>query len=356
MSTVLITGGAGFIGCRLAHRLIGLGHDVVAADVLHPQVHPERTLPPEFPAAATFVPFDVTQADGWEPLLRQVQADVVVHLAAETGTGQSLSEASRHGLVNVVGTTRLMDGMMRLGSSRPSHVVLTSSRAVYGDGAWAAADGSVVYPGGRRVADLREGRWDPVGADGAALRPLPSVAGVTEPRPTNVYAATKLAQEHLLDAWCAATETRLSILRLQNVFGPGQSIANSYTGVLTFFAREACAGNALDVYEDGEIIRDFVFVDDVVQALSSAVERPPATTRKVDIGSGEAATIATAAALIARHVDAPAPRVSGRFREGDVRAASCSIDAARAELGYEPATRLHEGIERLVDWVAANGS
>ncbi|MGD9795687.1 MAG: NAD-dependent epimerase/dehydratase family protein [Acidimicrobiia bacterium] len=351
MARVLVTGGAGFIGSRLCARLAADGWDVVAADVLHPQVHPDRVLPPEFPDGCEFVPFDVAIADPWEPLLRRAQPDCIVHLAAETGTGQSLSEASRHASVNVLGTTRMLDAAYRL-SERPRHFVLTSSRAVYGDGAWASADGTVSYPGTRTPASLRAGQWDHVAPDGGALTALASIAGTTQTHPTNVYAATKLAQEHILESWCAATETALSILRLQNVYGPGQSITNSYTGVLTFFARAAIAHDVIDVYEDGEIIRDFVFVGDVVDALAAAVSSPPATKRLLDIGSGAATTIAAAAKLMADAAGAPAPKVSGRFREGDVRAASCSIDAARADLGYAPATDLATGVGQLLSWVA----
>lgn len=352
MSSVLITGGAGFIGSKLARHLAEAGNRVVVADVLHPQVHPSRQLGDDFPESCEFVPFDVTHPDAWPALLGRAQPDVVVHLAAETGTGQSLSEASRHGMVNVVGTTQLVDALYRL-DSKPSHIVLASSRAVYGDGAWRAGDGAISYPGTRLPAALAAGAWDHVGPDGARLQPLASIAGVTQTHPTNVYAATKLAQEHILGAWCAATGTALSVLRLQNVYGPGQSIANSYTGVLTFFARTAAEQGTIDVYEDGEIVRDFVFVEDVVAALSAAVAKPPAQSRLLDIGSGQALTIREAAEILARLTGAPEPRVSGRFREGDVRAASCSIEAARNDLGYVPRVMLDEGAEHLVRWVTS---
>lgn len=348
MSTVLITGGAGFIGCRLGSRLAAEGHTVIAADALHPQVHPTRLLSRDFPASCTFMLFDVTVQDSWEPMLSHVQPDTVIHLAAETGTGQSLTEASRHATVNVVGTTRLVDAMSRL-NRPPNHVVLASSRAVYGDGLWKASDGSLRYPGNRSAAQLRNGLWDHYDTDGSALMPLPSAANHTQTNPTNIYAATKLAQEHVLEAWCTATETALSILRLQNVYGPGQSISNSYTGVLTYMAREALIGNTIDVYEDGKIIRDFVFIDDVVSALVAAVNNPPATKRKIDIGSGVSTTIATVASLIADVTGSPAPVTSGRYREGDVRAASCSIDAAKNEIDYSPATELKDGIGHLVE-------
>ena len=309
MTTILVTGGAGFIGSAFSRAI---GHTpssrIVAADVLHPQVHPGRQVPDDFPDFVEFVPFDVTEPDAWEPLLRRcVRPDVIVHLAAETGTGQSLSEASRHGLVNVVGTTRMLDAAFRL-DNRPAHIVLTSSRAVYGDGAWTSGDGPLVYPGAASTFGTRPRRWDHRRADGRAVRPVPSVAGRTEAHPTNVYAATKLAQEHILDAWCAATETKLSVLRLQNVYGPGQSVTNSYTGVLTYFAgARPLAGHEINVFEDGQIVRDFVYIDDVAAALAAAVRRPPAVTRLLDIGSGQASTILEVAQAMAAAAVHPHP-------------------------------------------------
>jgi dTDP-L-rhamnose 4-epimerase len=138
---------------------------------------------------------------------------------------------------------------------------------------------------------------------------------------------------------------------LQNVYGPGQSLTNSYTGVLTFFARVALAGDPIDVYEDGAIVRDFVYVGDVVAALVAAVARPPADGRRtVDIGSGEPTTIGEVADLIADLRGAPDPVVSGRYRDGDVRAASADITAAEADLGYAPQTKLRDGVSQLLDW------
>lgn len=298
-----------------------------------------------------FVPFDVTHDETWEPLLKQVRPDIVVHLAAETGTGQSLAHASRHASVNVLGTTRMLDAMYR-SEHRPAHILLTSSRAVYGDGAWQAEDGSVYYPGVRRRSMLDARQWDYVDVNGGLMHPLPSIAGTTRTYPTNVYAATKLAQEDILRSWCAATETKLSILRLQNVYGPGQSVTNSYTGVLTFFARQASKGQVINVFEDGQIVRDFVFIDDVAAALYAAIERPPEVSRMVDVGSGVASTILDVARSMAALSNAPDPVITGDFREGDVRAASCSIGALREELGYVPTVDLDAGIRHLLSWVA----
>lgn len=346
--SVLITGGAGFIGCNLAQLLVNDGDRVTVVDILHPQVHTQRRRPPLLPDAADLLPADVTHGPGWDAIFSLVQPDVVVHLAAETGTGQSLTEASRHARVNVVGTTELVDALTRCGH-RPSHIMLASSRAVYGEGEWRSGD-EVFSPGPRAHDDLAVGRWDPSGPGGKAAEPVPARAGCTRPSPTNVYAATKLAQEHILQAWCTASGTPLSVLRLQNVYGPGQSMTNSYTGVLVNFASIASSGEAIDVYEDGRIIRDFVYVDDVGTALRAAVRRPPARARLLDVGGGEPCVLLDVAQRIADIAAAPDPVVSGRFREGDVRAAWCSIDAARRELEWSPAINLEEGLRRLVNW------
>jgi dTDP-L-rhamnose 4-epimerase len=180
---------------------------------------------------------------------------------------------------------------------------------------------------------------------------VPSDARSTPARPTNVYAATKLAQEHLLQAWCGSFSVPLTVLRLQNVYGPGQSLTNSYTGVVSLFARMASEGLEIPVYEDGRIVRDFVFVDDVVSAFVASIERPPAQSRLLDIGSGAPTDLIDVARVVAEQRGAPPPRVTGQYRLGDVRAASCSIDAARAELGYEPQVSLEEGLARLLAWV-----
>lgn len=232
--SVLISGGAGFIGSALSNRLVQAGYDVAVMDVLHPQVH-ARGRSIDLPASVRLFTGDVTHAPDWDAVLRLFEPSQVVHLAAETGTAQSLSEATRHGSVNVVGTTQLLDALSR-SALVPDQLVLASSRAVYGEGAWQSG-AEVFYPRPRSHAQLLAGEWDPQGPAGASATPLSSCADRTEPRPTNIYAGTKLAQEHLLASWAAAHDTNLSVLRLQNVYGPGQSLTNSYTGIVTLFAR-----------------------------------------------------------------------------------------------------------------------
>lgn len=350
--TALITGGAGFIGSRLSHRLVASGYRTVVADVLHPQVHASDGWPEELAETAERYPVDITSASQCDALLRLVKPDLIVHLAAETGTGQSLTEATRHGMVNVVGTTTLLDALTRAGHV-PDHFVLASSRAVYGEGEWQSEDGQRFAAAPRTAERLAANQWDPTPPDGtsAGVTPCPHHADVTTPRPSNVYAATKLAQEHLLQAWTAAMGARLSILRLQNVYGPGQSLTNSYTGILNIFAQRALRGEPIDVFEDGAIVRDFVFVSDVVNALMLAVQRRTSEPLLVDIGSGTPVTLLEVADVMSQLAGAPQPIVSAKYRLGDVRAASASLDGAVAGLGYAPVVDVRTGVGELLSWI-----
>jgi len=350
---VLITGGAGFIGTALAHRLVNSGFGVAVMDVLHPQVHPAGQAL-DLPPSVRLFTGDVTHAPDLDAVLRLFRPTQVVHLAAETGTGQSLTEASRHGSVNVVGTAQLLDALTRA-ELVPEQFVLASSRAVYGEGAWRSGT-ETFYPRPRSHAQLLAGIWDPQGPTDEPAVPLPSSADRTAPRPTNIYAATKLAQEHMLTAWTAAHDAKLSVLRLQNVFGPGQSLTNSYTGIVTLFSRLAGEGRPLEVYEDGNIVRDFVFIDDVVDALFAAVDKPAAEPRCLDIGSGTPTTIHELARKVATICKAPEPVVVEKFRDGDVRAASCTIEAAGDELNWRPQWSLDDGLRALLEWIAKQPS
>ncbi|ODR04974.1 NAD-dependent dehydratase [Mycobacterium sherrisii] len=345
---MLITGGAGFIGSALSHRLVEAGYDVAAMDVLHPQVHAAGQAP-DLPSAVRLFTGDVTHGPDCDAVLRLFRPDQVVHLAAETGTAQSLSQATRHGSVNVVGTTQLVDALSRAGLV-PEQLVLASSRAVYGEGAWQAGS-QVFYPGPRSHAQLAAGVWDPPGPDGEPAVALASCAARTEPRPSNIYAATKLAQEHILASWSAAHDTNLSVLRLQNVYGPGQSLTNPYTGVVPFFAQVSREQRPSDVYEDGRIVRDFVYIEDVVDALFAAVENPATGSRRLDIGSGIATTIHELARKIAATFGAPEPIVTAQFRDGDVRSASCDIGPSQSELHWRPKWSLDDGLRVLLDWI-----
>lgn len=350
MKRVLISGGAGFIGCLLTERLLHAGHEVTVFDNLHPQVHTTSGRPSRLSADARLVLGDVCSADNWRSLFQTTRPDTIVHLAAETGTGQSLTQSFRHASVNVVGTSLMLDALTAI-KHVPERMLLSSSRAVYGDGAWRDAQGRLFYPLGRTNSQLRAGQWNHVGADGMPAVAVANDAASVATNPISVYGATKLAQEHMMSAWARAFGSTLTVLRFQNVYGAGQAVGNPYTGVLTFFATQAAAGQAIDIYEDGQIIRDFVHVDDIVSAMHLALQKDEARPVALDIGCGEATTIHSVANIMARLGGVEA-RVSGRFRDGDVRAAWASIERAQTQLGYTPKVSLEAGLKSLLDSVA----
>ena len=351
---MLVTGGAGFIGCALAPRLLERGLPVLAVDNLLEQVHPGQARPAALPEQVDLVLGDVADPAVWDDVLARVRPELVVHLAAETGTAQSLTESTRHATTNVVGTTAMLDAFVRH-DALPQHVVLTSSRAVYGEGPWQAADGSVFEPAPRSHAQLEAARWAHADAGGRPATPMAADAATTHPNPSSVYGSTKLAQELVLRNWSASFSVPLSVFRLQNVYGPGQSPHNPYTGIITLFHRLASRGETLDVYEDGEINRDFVYIDDVVAALVAGIERPPATQRILDVGNGVRTTILEAARLIAAHHGAPEPQISGKFRDGDVRSAWADVTRTRDELGWEPTWTFEDGSAAVSDWLKRGG-
>ena len=344
---ILITGGAGFIGSALSHQLSGNPLPVVAFDNLHPQIHPTRSRPDGLHKDAVLFRGDVCIRDDWERLLAEYRPELVIHLAAETGTGQSLTESVRHAEVNVSGTAQMLDALSRH-SITPRRIVLSSSRAVYGEGTWATPEGKLVQPGQRDASMLAKGQWDFPG-----VVALPFVAGETPAAPTSIYGATKLAQEHMLASWCRSFEVEHAILRLQNVYVPGQALNNPYTGIVPLFSRVAKSGNSIPLYEDGAMLRDFVYIEDVAAAICKALVAPDIDGDPLDVGSGQSISIRQLAEIVAAHYRAPEPHVNGMYRNGDVRHAACRPEETIRRLGWVPLTMAGEGIPKLCDWIDA---
>lgn len=344
MQRVLITGGAGFIGRNLIDAL-GSDREITVVDSLERQVHGDDS-PTWLPPGVRFLPVDVRNRQPLDVVIREARPDVLVHLAAETGTGQSLMRPSLHCETNVVGLSNVLEACAAV-DMLPSQVVLTSSRAVYGEGAWTDSDGEIFYPEGRSAAALDLGLWEPWSESRPNAHPVPHRAQSQLAQPTNVYGATKLAQENVLMAWGAGLGVATKILRLQNVYGFGQALGNPYTGVLLHFMRRAASGLSPLVFEDGRITRDFVHVKDVASALVASIDRNDRLS-PTDIGSGNPRTLMEIAAIVAQIMKAPAPTITGEHRAGDVRSASADIADAKARLNWTPSWDLQVGLGALI--------
>lgn len=348
---ILITGGAGFIGSRLAAALAPQG-PVTVFDSFHPQAHAGNPGNRDRLAAhgVRIIEGDIRDAAAVRAAVAAAAPGIIYHLAAETGTGQSFEQPAHYTDVNVMGTAHLIEAV-RATAPGLGRIILAGSRSVYGEGACIDVTGRAVVAVERSEADLAAGDYAPKDAFGRPLFPVATDSSCPV-APASVYASTKLMQEHLLTQAFWGTGTRVGLLRLQNVYGPGQSLNNPYTGVLSIFCRQIQDGKTLEVYEDGEITRDFVLVDDVVDAFvrMGRADRMPGGV--LDIGSGEGRTILEVARQLLALLDAPTDRlrVTGAFRPGDIRHAVADIARARAELGWAPAHGLGDGLAALVEW------
>lgn len=343
--TCLITGGAGFIGCEVSKLIENDFSNIIVMDSMHPQIHKSTEKPGALSSRANLYVSDVTDPVAWDELLSKWTPDIVLHLAAETGTGQSLTESSRHANVNVVGTTQMLDAFVR-NNIMPKKIILASSRAVYGEGRWRNKEEANYYPGQRSNEQLTREEWD---FKDSAFLPMKST--VTLPMPTSIYGSTKLSQENILSCWCESFDVNYSILRFQNVYGPGQSLINSYTGIVSLFVRMAKQNESIPLYEDGLMIRDFVFISDVAKAIKEAMLNSNANKKTLDIGSGYGATIKEVAKLISVRYGAPEPHVCKKFRNGDVRHAQADISDSLYTLNWVPEISLTKGMNILCDWI-----
>src|SRR5882724_250826 len=300
---ILITGGAGFIGSNLTLRLLALGHDVTVLDSCAEQIHgsrPEETSPlyRSILGKTRIVRGSVCDRAAWLEALSGQQA--IVHLAAETGTGQSMYEIKRYADVNVGGTALMLD-LLAGGKHDIGKVVVASSRAIYGEGKYRSKELGILYPEPRKDSDMRAGRFEPLcPRSGEPLELLPTDEG-SKIHPTSVYGITKQNQEQMVLLVCKSLGLAATALRYQNVYGPGQSLSNPYTGILSIFSTRILNGNPVNIFEDGQESRDFVFIDDVVEATVAALLREQANGEVFGIGSGVPTTVLAVAHALKQH-------------------------------------------------------
>ena len=355
MKKVLITGGAGFIGSNVALKLIAKGIDVTVLDNLSPQIHgdnPEVTSPlyQSIKGKVRFVKGTVTSRDDWRKVLDGV--DAVLHLAAETGTGQSMYEIEKYVNVNIGGTAILLD-ILTNEKTDVKRVVVAESRAIYGEGRyWSDELNAFVYPDERPEETMSKGDFE-VKYPGC-LEPL-KLVGTTEDskiHPGSVYGITKQVQGQLVHMVCQSIGIESVSFRYQNVYGPGQSLSNPYTGILSIFSTRIKNGNGINIFEDGKETRDFVYIDDIADATILGLTVPGVSGNAFNIGTGVATDVLTVANTLKKYYGIDVPiTVSGNYRLGDIRHNFADITKARKLLGFEPRWSFDKGIEQFCRWV-----
>jgi dTDP-L-rhamnose 4-epimerase len=349
--TILVTGGAGFIGSHCAAHLLARGYRVRALDSLDPQVHgPERAPPAYLDRRVELMVGDIRSPRTVQRAVADV--DAVLHFASRVGVGQSMYEIADYTDVNSRGTAILLEAMIARARRRPfDRLVVASSMSIYGEGLYRAADGHLMEQVARAPEALRRGLWDPADACGRPLRPVPTPEDKA-PATSSVYAVSKHEQERLSLVVGGAYDIPVVALRFFNVYGPHQALSNPYTGVLAIFAARLLNERPPLIFEDGEQLRDFVHVGDIAEACTLALAAEGAVGRALNIGSGRPITILEVARLLADTLGAAIePEITGECRIGDVRHCFPDIGAARAALGYEPRIRLEDGLGGLVRWL-----
>lgn len=353
-SKILITGGAGFIGSNLALFLLQKGYEVTVLDNLSKQIHgsdSEKTSPlyASIKGKVNFIKGSVASAEDWNKAI--AGNETIVHLAAETGTGQSMYQIKKYTDVNVGGTAIMLDILANHKTS-VKKVVVASSRAIYGEGKYISKELGTVYPCHRSEKDMDAGNFE-VTYPGTK-EPLQLVATDEESKihPTSVYGITKYNQEQMVMTVCPTLGIAPVAFRYQNVYGPGQSLSNPYTGILSIFSTLIKNKKSINIFEDGKESRDFVFIDDVVRATYLGIEKPEANGEVFNVGTGVAITVFEVANLLVGYYDAQVSlQVTGNYRLGDIRHNYADINKIETLLSFKPQYDFKTGLKRFTDWV-----
>ena len=351
---VLITGGAGFIGSNVALKLKEKGYDVVVMDALSKQIHgdnPNETSPlyRSIKDRVNFIKGDVNIRKDWEKAL--VDVDYVIHLAAETGTGQSMYEIQKYVDTNIGGTALLLDILTNT-KHHVKRVVVAESRAIYGEGKYYCEKCGKVYPLERKDEDMAKGDFECHCPKCGGKVKLVATTEDSAIHPSSVYGISKQVQGQLVHLICKSIGVESVSFRYQNVYGPGQSLSNPYTGILSIFSTRIKNGNGINIFEDGKETRDFVYIDDVVDATILGMEVEGANGHVFNIGTGVATDVLTVAKTLCDKYERNVPiTISGNYRLGDIRHNYADISSARKVLGFEPKWNFAEGIEQFTKWV-----
>ena len=347
---LLVTGGAGFIGLHLVRRLLQEGCTVAVLDNFSSQVHgANQQLPRDLAGHVELYRADVRDQDAVRTAL--AKKDALVHLAAETGTGQSMYEISRYQDVNLGGTATILDAVVNNPRLDLRKIIVASSRAVYGEGKYHCREHGIVYPQGRTSDRLQARKYEPV-CPACNIECIPEATSEDCPaRPLSLYGLTKHVQEEMVFMFAQVCGFSAYALRYQNVFGPGQSLCNPYTGILAIFSNLARSGSSIKVFEDGQESRDFVFVDDAVEATWRCIAAEASAVGTYNVGTGNRTTVLEAAKEIVQYYQSGTHiLITGTFRQGDIRHNFADLEKIRTAVGFAPRFTFRNGLQRFLDW------
>ncbi|HLH08659.1 MAG TPA: NAD-dependent epimerase/dehydratase family protein [Terriglobales bacterium] len=345
---ILITGGAGFVGSHLADALLSAGHEVRIFDNLTPQVHSDG-MPDYLPGEIHFMEGDLRDGDQVREAVRNV--DVIFHLGAAVGVGQSMYEISHYMGANTQGTANLLQAILDT-DCKLEKLIVASSMSIYGEGKYLCVQCGTVAPRERNTRQLKERQWEALCPTcGRELTPIPT----TESKPlqcSSFYALSKKDQEEMVLLFGRTYDLPVVALRYFNIYGVRQSLSNPYTGVAAIFASRLLNGRPPLIFEDGMQMRDFVSVKDVVQANLLAMETPQANAIALNIGSGEPISVREVASMLGAALGIQMqPEITGKYRAGDIRHCFADISAANSLLGYQPKIRFADGVQEYADWL-----
>ena len=352
MRNILITGGAGFIGSNLTIKLVSHGYNVTILDNLSKQIHGENqnsTLYKSTNGISRFILGDVCNKLDWEKAIKG--QDVIIHFAAETGIGQSMYEISRYNKVNIIGASHLLNILANKEHS-VKKIIVGSSRAIYGEGKYYCNNDGVIYPNRRNESDMAKGIYNPFcNICNNELEPQATDENSII-NPSSIYGITKQHQEQMFLLIGKALNIPAVSLRYQNVYGPGQSLLNPYTGILSIFSTRILNGNNIDIYEDGKESRDFVYINDVVKATILALEKQEANHQIFNVGSGIATTVLEVAEKLKELYKSDIKIiVNEKYRLGDIRHNYADLTKIKNKLGFVPDVDFDTGIKNFVNWV-----
>lgn len=347
---ILITGGAGFIGSNLARQLVQREHNITIYDILSSQIHGNAEF--DYKSISDNITFINRDIRDRQQLLTAMQhKDAIIHLAAETGTGQSMYEVEHYFDVNVRGTATLLD-ILTNESHSIRKVVVASSRAVYGEGKSLCLSCGEVYPEHRTMEHLQKGDFNVKCPMCDKSVTILKTDECSKKHPSSVYGLTKQYQEEMVLSICKNMNIPAIAFRYQNVYGPGQSLSNPYTGILSIFSTRIINNKEIEIYEDGQESRDFVYIDDVVNATILGLENTGVVSDVFNVGSGEAISVIEVAKKLRALFDSSIPiRVSGKFRIGDIRHNLADLTKVQKQLGFIPRVTFDTGINKFVKWV-----